>query len=66
MKQVTTSHENQIRQQVFLTPANLSLSPQGMTAEEQKEWDEALTPEEFVTEVCRLLKERFDERNRKV
>ena len=66
MKQIITSHENQIRQQVFPTPATCPLAPQGLTAEEQKEWDEALTPDEFVKEVCRLLKERFDERDRKV
>jgi hypothetical protein len=66
MKQIATLHKNQIRQQVIPTSANRSLSPLGMTAEEQKEWDAAFTPEEFIKKVCRSLKERFDEHDRKV
>jgi hypothetical protein len=66
MKQIITSHENQIRQQVFPTPATRPLSPQGLTAEEQKEWDEALTPDEFMEEMKVLLKKIFDERDRRV
>ena len=66
MKQIITSRENQIRQQVFPTPATRPLSPQGLTAEEQKEWDEALTPDEFMEEMKVLLKKIFDERDRRV
>ncbi len=61
MKKIATSPESQIRQQVFPAPASYSISPRAMTVEEQKEWDAALTPEEFKREVCRLLKEKFDE-----
>jgi len=66
MKQIITSHENQIRQQVFPIPANRPLSPQGLTAEEQKDWDEALTPDEFMEEMKILLKKIFDERDRRI
>ena len=62
MKQIISSHENQIRQQVLPTSANRSLPSWTMTPEEQKEWDEALTPEEFMEEMKILLRKIFDER----
>ena len=62
MKQIISSHENQIRQQV----PNFNHWARIKEPEPQREEDIVwLTPDEFKKEVCHLLKERFDEWERR-
>ncbi len=63
MKKNTTLHEtNQTSQPLLPVPAFLFSTPRPMSAEEQREWDKALTPEIFMKGVAVLLKRKFDER----
>jgi len=63
MKQITNSHENQIRQQVPNFNHWTGIKEPEPQREEDIVW---LTPDEFMEEMKILLKKMFDECDRRV